>query len=36
MSSVRENVMYMLSFEKIVDENPVCDENDNDNDGKNE
>ena len=36
MYSVRENVIYMLSFEKIVDENTVCDENDNDNDGKNE
>ena len=27
MYSVRENVMYMLSFEKFVDENPICDEN---------
>ena len=36
MYSVRENVMYMLSFENFVDENPLCDENDDDNDGKNE
>ena len=33
MYSVRENVMYMLSFEKFVDENPICDENDDDDDG---
>ena len=32
MYSVRENVMYMLSFEKFVDENPVCDEVDDDDD----
>ena len=32
MYSVRENVMYMLSFENFVHENWVCDEND----GKNE
>ena len=36
MYNVHENVMYMLSFQKFVDENPVCDENDDDNDGKNE
>ena len=35
MCSVRENVMYMLSFEKFADENPVCDEHDSDNDVKN-
>ena len=34
--SVRENVLYMLSFEKLVVENPISDENDDDNDGKNE
>ena len=26
MYSIRENVMYMLSFEKFVDENPICDD----------
>ena len=36
MYSVRENVMYMLSFEKFVDEDTVCDENDDDNDVENE
>ena len=36
MYFVRENVMYMLSFEKFVYENPVCDESDDDNDDKNE
>ena len=36
MYSVRENVMYMLSFEKFVCENPVCDENDDDDDDKDE
>ena len=36
MYSVPGNVMYMLSFEKFVDENPVCDENDDDNNAKNE
>ena len=34
--SVRENLMYMLSFEKLVYENQVCDENDDDDDDKNE
>ena len=34
MYSVRENVVYMPSFEKFDDENPLCDENDDDNDGK--
>ena len=35
MYSVRENVMYMLSSERFLDENPVCDEIDDDIDGKN-
>ena len=36
MYSVRENVISMLSFEKFVDENPVCDEKDDDDHEKNE
>ena len=36
MYSVRETVLYMLSFETFVDENLVCDEKNDDNDGKNE
>ena len=36
MYSVRENVIYMLSFEKFVNENPVSDENDDDDDDKDE
>ena len=36
MYSIRKNVMYMLSFEKFVNENPVSDENDDDDDDKNE
>ena len=28
--SVRENVLYMLTLEKFVDENPVGDDNDDD------
>ena len=32
MYSVRENVLYMLSFEKFGEENPVGDDNDDEND----
>ena len=32
MYSVRENVLYNLSSEKFVDENPVGDDNDDHND----
>ena len=36
MYSVHENVTYMLTFEKFVNENPVRDENDVGDDDKNE
>ena len=29
MYSVRENVLYMLSFEQIVEKNPAAEGNDN-------
>ena len=32
MYSVRENVLYMLSFEKFVEEDPVGNDNGDDND----
>ena len=32
MYSVRDDVLYMLFFEKFVDQNPIGDDNDDDND----
>ena len=33
MYAARDDVLYMLSFENFVDENPIGDDNDDDNDG---